>query len=42
MARIAGVNVPDHQHIVIGLTSIYGMAYSCAKDLRRDWSKAFH
>jgi small subunit ribosomal protein S13 len=25
MARIAGINVPDHKHIVIGLTSIYGI-----------------
>lgn len=25
MARIAGVNVPDHKHLVIALTSIYGI-----------------
>ncbi|MBA2652027.1 MAG: 30S ribosomal protein S13 [Tatlockia sp.] len=25
MARIAGVNIPDHKHIVIGLMSIYGI-----------------
>ena len=25
MARIAGVNVPDRQHTVIGLTAIYGI-----------------
>jgi small subunit ribosomal protein S13 len=25
MARIAGVNVPNHQHTVIGLTAIYGI-----------------
>lgn len=25
MARIAGVNVADHKHIVIGLTAIYGI-----------------
>jgi small subunit ribosomal protein S13 len=25
MARIAGVNVADHKHIVIALTSIYGI-----------------
>lgn len=25
MARIAGVNVSDHKHIVIGLTEIYGI-----------------
>lgn len=25
MARIAGVNVPDHKHVVIALMSIYGI-----------------
>lgn len=25
MARIAGVNIPDHKHIMIALTSIYGI-----------------
>ena len=25
MARIAGVNIPDNKHIVIALTSIYGV-----------------
>jgi small subunit ribosomal protein S13 len=25
MARIAGINVPDHKHAVIALTSIYGI-----------------
>jgi small subunit ribosomal protein S13 len=25
MARIAGVNIPNHQHTVIALTSIYGI-----------------
>ncbi|MGP1947134.1 MAG: 30S ribosomal protein S13 [Arsenophonus sp. NC-PG7-MAG3] len=25
MARIAGINIPDHTHTVIGLTSIYGI-----------------
>ncbi len=25
MARIAGVNIPNHQHAVIGLTAIYGI-----------------
>lgn len=28
MARIAGVNVPNHQHTVIGLTAIYGIGRS--------------
>jgi small subunit ribosomal protein S13 len=25
MARIAGVNIPNHQHAVIGLTAIFGI-----------------
>jgi small subunit ribosomal protein S13 len=25
MARIAGVNIPNHQHIVMGLTAVYGI-----------------
>ena len=25
MARISGVNIPDHKHLVISLTSIYGI-----------------
>ena len=25
MARIAGVNIPDHKHVVIALTEIYGI-----------------
>jgi small subunit ribosomal protein S13 len=33
MARIAGVNIPDHKHIVIALTSIYGIGKSAAKRL---------
>ena len=31
MARIAGINVPDHKHAVIGLTSIYGVGKTRAK-----------
>jgi len=35
MARIAGVNIPNHQHAVIALTAIYGIGrtrsqYICA------------
>ena len=30
MARIAGVNIPVHKHIVIGLTSIYGIGQRTA------------
>jgi small subunit ribosomal protein S13 len=25
MARISGINIPDHKHLVISLTSIYGI-----------------
>lgn len=25
MARIAGVNIPNHQHTLIGLTAVYGI-----------------
>ncbi len=25
MARISGVNIPNHQHAVIGLTAVYGI-----------------
>jgi len=28
MARIAGVNIPNHQHAVIALTAIYGIGRS--------------
>lgn len=31
MARIAGVNVPDHKHVVIALTAIYGIGRPSAK-----------
>ena len=33
MARIAGVNIPNHQHIVIGLTAIYGIGRPRAQDI---------
>jgi len=33
MARIAGVNIPDHKHLIISLTSIYGIGRSRAKDI---------
>ena len=36
MARIAGVNIPNHQHAEIALTAIYGIGRSArARDLRR-------
>ncbi len=33
MARIAGVNIPNHQHTVIGLTAIYGIGRPRAQDI---------
>ena len=31
MARIAGINIPNHQHAAIALTAIYGIGRSRAK-----------
>lgn len=31
MARIAGINIPNHQHAEIGLTAIYGIGRSRAR-----------
>ncbi len=33
MARIAGVNVPDQKHIVIGLTYVYGVGRNRAVEI---------
>ena len=33
MARIAGVNIPNHQHTVIGLQAIYGIGRPRAEEL---------
>jgi small subunit ribosomal protein S13 len=33
MARIAGINIPVNKHIVIGLTSIYGIGRSRAQEI---------
>ena len=33
MARIAGVNIPNHQHAEIALTAIYGIGRSTARTL---------
>ncbi len=33
MARIAGVNIPNHQHTVIGLTAIYGVGRRRAQEI---------
>ncbi len=31
MARIAGINIPDHKHTVIALTAIFGIGRTSAK-----------
>ncbi len=33
MARISGVNIPDHKHLVVSLTSIYGVGRSRAASI---------
>ena len=33
MARIAGINIPLNKHIVIALTSIYGIGHSRARQI---------
>lgn len=33
MARIAGVNIPNHQHTVIGITAIYGIGRPRAQEI---------
>ena len=33
MARIAGINIPDHKHAVIALTAIYGVGDTRAKQI---------
>ena len=33
MARIAGVNIPDHKHAEISLTAIYGIGRTRARDI---------
>jgi small subunit ribosomal protein S13 len=33
MARIAGVNIPDHKHTVISLTYVYGIGRPTAKKI---------
>ncbi len=35
MARIAGVNIPNHQHAEIALTAIYGIGRSTATQALR-------
>ncbi|MEJ2360753.1 MAG: 30S ribosomal protein S13 [Gammaproteobacteria bacterium] len=33
MARIAGINIPDHKHAEIALTAIYGIGRTRARDI---------
>lgn len=33
MARIAGINIPDHKHTVIALTAIYGIGKTRAQTI---------
>ena len=33
MARIAGINLPNYKHVVIGLTSIYGIGNTRAQKI---------
>jgi small subunit ribosomal protein S13 len=33
MARIAGINIPNHKHIEIALTSIYGIGRTRARNI---------
>ena len=33
MARIAGINIPTHKHVVIGLTSIFGIGPTRSKKI---------
>ncbi|HEY7884749.1 MAG TPA: 30S ribosomal protein S13 [Cellvibrionaceae bacterium] len=33
MARIAGVNIPDHKHAVISLTYVFGIGRTSAKQI---------
>ena len=33
MARIAGINLPVHKHVVIGLTAVYGIGRSRSADV---------
>lgn len=36
MARIAGINIPDHKHAVIALTAIYGIGKTRSKAILAD------
>ena len=41
MARIAGVNIADHKHVVIALTSIYGIGLPTSKKLCKTYAPKF-
>lgn len=36
MARIAGINIPTHKHVVIGLTSIFGIGRTRSQQILAD------
>jgi len=36
MARIAGINIPTHKHVVIGLTSIFGIGRTRSQKILSD------
>lgn len=36
MARIAGINIPTNKHVVIGLTSIYGIGITRSRKICED------
>ena len=38
MARIAGINIPDHKHAVIALTAIYGIGKTRSKKILAECS----
>ena len=33
MARIAGINIPDHKHTMVALTAIYGIGKTRSRDI---------
>ncbi len=41
MARIAGVNIPNHKHIVIGLTAIFGIGRPLAQQICENANVAY-
>ena len=41
MARIAGINIPTNKHVVIGLTSIYGVGRSRAEKICQNLAISF-